>query len=109
MAAWSRTENTTIWCGRAGATPSSIGFRRGWSMSSETIATGPKRKSKLIRLPFQQSCRRRQHELEFLPAALEIIETPASAAGRVMMGVIVVSIDATFLHFYLYSAAHNQR
>jgi len=62
-------------------------------MSSETIATGPKRKSKLIRLPFQQSCRRRQHELEFLPAALEIIETPASAAGRVMMGVIVVFVS----------------
>ena len=59
-------------------------------MSSETIATGRKRKSKLIRLPFQRSCRRRQHELEFLPAALEIIETPASAAGRIMIGVIVL-------------------
>ena len=61
-------------------------------MSSETIATGRKRKSKLIRLPFRQSCRK-QHELEFLPAALEIIETPASAAGRIMIGVIVLLVS----------------
>ena len=31
---------------------------------------------------------RRRHELEFLPAALEITETPASPAGRVIMAVI---------------------
>jgi hemolysin D len=36
--------------------------------------------------------RRTRHELEFLPAALEIIETPTSAAGRIMMGVIVVLV-----------------
>jgi hypothetical protein len=30
--------------------------------------------------------RRKRHELEFLPAALEIIETPTCAAGRIMMG-----------------------
>jgi multidrug efflux pump subunit AcrA (membrane-fusion protein) len=35
-----------------------------------------------------------QHELQFLPAALEIIETPTSAAGRIMMGVIVVLVSA---------------
>jgi hemolysin D len=62
-------------------------------MSSEAIATERKRKSRLIRLPFRQSRRRKQHELEFLPAALEIIETPASAAGRIMMGVIVVLVS----------------
>jgi hemolysin D len=36
--------------------------------------------------------RRRQDEREFLPAALEIIETPVSAAGRVMMGIVVVLV-----------------
>jgi hemolysin D len=35
---------------------------------------------------------RRQDEREFLPAALEIIETPVSAVGRVMMGILVVLV-----------------
>ena len=43
-------------------------------------------------LPVRGSDRRKRHELEFLPAALEIIETPASVAGRIMMGVIVVLV-----------------
>jgi hemolysin D len=62
-------------------------------MSSESIATGRKREGKLIRLPVRGSGPRR-HELEFLPAALEIIETPTSAVGRIMMGVIVVLVSA---------------
>ncbi len=62
-------------------------------MSPEGIATERKRKGKLIRLPVRVSDRWRQHELEFLPAALEIIETPASVAGRIMMGVIVVLVS----------------
>jgi hemolysin D len=36
--------------------------------------------------------RRRQVEREFLPAALEIIETPVSAAGRIMMGIVVALV-----------------
>jgi hemolysin D len=45
-------------------------------------------------IPLQQrsSDRPRRAEREFLPAALEIIETPASPAGRIMMGVIGVLI-----------------
>jgi hemolysin D len=35
---------------------------------------------------------RRGAELEFLPGALEIIETPASPVGRLMMGVIVLLV-----------------
>src|SRR5260221_2916411 len=33
--------------------------------------------------------RRRRDELEFLPAALEIMETPASPAGRAIGGTII--------------------
>ena len=62
-------------------------------MSPEGIATERKREGKLIRLPVRVSDRRRRHELEFLPAALEIVETPASAVSRIMMGVIVVLVS----------------
>jgi len=62
-------------------------------MSSETIATERKRDGKLIRLRVRGNCWPRRQELEFLPAALEIIETPASVAGRIMMGVIVVLVS----------------
>jgi hemolysin D len=62
-------------------------------MSPEGIATERKREGKRIRLPVRVSDRRRRHELEFLPAALEIVETPASAVGRIMMGVIVVLVS----------------
>lgn len=45
--------------------------------------------NKLIPLPKRPPViRRNRDEREFLPAALEIIETPVSPAGRVMMGVI---------------------
>lgn len=45
--------------------------------------------NKLIPLPQQpQVVRRNRDEREFLPAALEIIETPVSPAGRIMMGAI---------------------
>jgi hemolysin D len=47
---------------------------------------------KLIPFPRRWTERQRQDEREFLPAALEIIETPVSAAGRVMMGVIVALV-----------------
>src|SRR5260370_34335633 len=33
--------------------------------------------------------RRRRHEYDFLPAALEITETPASPAGRAVAGAII--------------------
>ena len=47
---------------------------------------------KLIPFPLRLPARWRQYEREFLPAALEIIETPVSAAGRVMMGAIVALV-----------------
>jgi hemolysin D len=39
-------------------------------------------------LPRSNPQRRRREEREFLPAALEIIETPVSPAGRIMMAVV---------------------
>jgi hemolysin D len=63
-------------------------------MSPEITASKKKRSGERTLIPFPQRTaeRRTRHELEFLPAALEIIETPTSAAGRIMMGVIVVLV-----------------
>ena len=41
-------------------------------------------------LPWPRVAQRRGSELEFLPAALEIIETPASPAGRAIAGTIIL-------------------
>jgi hemolysin D len=60
---------------------------------SPEITAGKRQRNgerKLIPFPRRSTERRTRHELEFLPAALEVIETPTSAAGRIMMGVIVV-------------------
>ena len=43
-------------------------------------------------IPFPMRATQRRDELEFLPAALEIIETPVSVAGRAMIRVIVVLV-----------------
>src|SRR4029078_145863 len=48
--------------------------------------------SKLVSFSRRWLDQRRRDELEFLPAALEIVETPTSATGRIMMGVIVVLV-----------------
>src|ERR1700722_2821187 len=55
-------------------------------MSSEP---GKLERGKLIKFPRIQIPRRNNEELEFLPAALELIETPASPLGRAMMWTIV--------------------
>ena len=46
-------------------------------------------RGKLIKFPRIALPRRNNEELEFLPAALELIETPASPLGRTMMWTIV--------------------
>ncbi|HEX5281163.1 MAG TPA: HlyD family type I secretion periplasmic adaptor subunit [Micropepsaceae bacterium] len=45
-------------------------------------------RNQLVPAPQRVPVRRTRDEREFLPAALEIIETPVSPAGRVMMGLI---------------------
>jgi hemolysin D len=49
----------------------------------------------VIALP--RPTRRRRDELEFLPAALEIIETPASPAGRAIAGTIIAFLCIAIL------------
>jgi hemolysin D len=46
---------------------------------------------KIIAFPKKGVVRRREHELEFLPAALEIVETPPSPIGRAI-GVTVIAL-----------------
>lgn len=45
-------------------------------------------RNQLVPVPQRLPARRTRDEREFLPAALEIIETPVSPVGRIMMGVI---------------------
>ncbi len=61
--------------------PIFTGFKRGSMKQPETNATI---------ISFPRAWQRRRDELEFLPAALEIIETPASPAGRAIAATIIV-------------------
>jgi hemolysin D len=48
-------------------------------------------------LPSRDLTRRRRHELEFLPAAIEIIETPVSPAGRLTIYIITALVAVAFI------------
>jgi len=63
-------------------------------MSSEPVK---RELGKLIKFPRIQIPRRNDDELEFLPAALELIETPASPLGRIMMWTIIALATVAFL------------
>jgi hemolysin D len=63
-------------------------------MSSETAKV---ELGKLIKFPRIPLASRSNEELEFLPAALELIETPASPLGRVMMWTIIALASIAFL------------
>ncbi|HEX4504639.1 MAG TPA: hypothetical protein VH722_02820, partial [Alphaproteobacteria bacterium] len=52
---------------------------------------------KLIKFPKVAIPHRNNEELEFLPAALELIETPASPLGRIMMWTIIALASIAFL------------
>src|SRR5262250_2255322 len=66
-------------CAAAAGTPCSTGRRSDCWRSGDMVAASR-------RLPFLSSS---YNEREFLPAALEIIETPASPAGRAIGGTII--------------------
>ena len=55
--------------------------------TSRESAVAAAAERKLIPFP-QRPPERRRDEREFLPAALEIIETPVSPVGRIMMGIV---------------------
>jgi hemolysin D len=61
-------------------------------MPSDNVTAAGRKAGKLIAFPHRSLAQRRAAELEFLPGALEIIETPASPVGRLMMGVIVLLV-----------------
>src|ERR1700752_5028538 len=46
---------------------------------------------KIVPFPKKELVRRNEHELEFLPAALEIVETPPSPIGRAI-GITVIAL-----------------
>src|SRR6266403_5659023 len=68
------------WCGPAGATPRCTACRPGSMKSPNAIAVPA------------ATLRRGGYEREFLPAALEIVETPSSPIGR--------AIGATIISFF---------
>ena len=59
---------------------------------ADSVAVGGRKTGKLIGFPRRSLARRRTAEFEFLPGALEIMETPASPVGRLMMGVVVLLV-----------------
>ena len=61
-------------------------------MSSDGVSAAGRTAGKLITFPRRSPAQRRAAEREFLPGALEIIETPASPAGRMMIGAIVLLV-----------------
>src|SRR5260370_902758 len=79
----SRTAATTNCSASAVATPCST-VPRSASMKSAKLIPLPTRTTALV--PRDRS----RTELEFLPAALEIVETPASPAGRAIGAVIIL-------------------
>src|SRR5258708_27572209 len=82
---------TTNWSIPAVARPISTGCRLGSMKSAEGAAaaqTVPAKAATVI--PLRPRARAGRDELEFLPAALEIIETPASPVGRAIAGTIIL-------------------
>ena len=61
-------------------------------MSSDGVSAAGPTAGKLITFPRRSPAQRRAAEREFLPGALEIIDTPASPAGRLMIGAIVLLV-----------------
>src|SRR6516162_11065416 len=58
------------------------------SMRSAELAMPDKSVQRVV--PLRRPQPRRREELAFLPAALEIVETPASPTGRAIAGVIIL-------------------
>jgi hemolysin D len=67
-----------IWFAAADDTPGCFVFRQGYKMSARQVIAFPR-----------ASRRATANETAFLPAALEIVETPASPAGRAVAAVIM--------------------
>src|ERR1700747_61572 len=66
------------------------------NFTSCKLASMPSANRKIIAFP-KQPVRRGEYELAFLPAALEITETPASPAGRAIAATIIALVCAAFV------------
>src|SRR5215469_18078940 len=66
------------------------------TMPDSTKSAEPAPAAKVVRLPRRGGGLRR-HELEFMPAALEIVETPVAPVGR--------AIGATLIAFFVIAIA----
>src|SRR5215510_9100802 len=71
-----------------------IGCRQGSMMSAE--AATPDKSTRRV-IPFRRAHERRSEELAFLPAALEIVETPPSPIGRTIGATIILLFCAALV------------
>src|SRR5258708_31627876 len=71
--------------------PRCIGCREGSMKSADSSL--PATQADIV-IPFRQAKGRRRQELAFLPAALEIVETPPSPIGRAIGTTIIVLFGA---------------
>jgi hemolysin D len=71
-----------------------IGYRQGYMKSLEPAAAA-KPTQRVI--PFRRPPERRGEELAFLPAALEIVETPPSPIGRAIGAIIILLFGAALV------------
>jgi hemolysin D len=70
-----------------------IGYRQGYMKSLEPAAAAPTQRV----IPFRRPPERRGEELAFLPAALEIVETPPSPIGRAIGAIIILLFCAALV------------
>src|ERR1700690_1971818 len=75
----------TSWCAPAAATPCCTACRPAFRRSP----IDSKKSSNAIVAVRDARVRRRDHELAFLPAALEIVETPPSPIGRAIGATLI--------------------
>jgi hemolysin D len=68
-----------------------------WGPARRPLAPFGKHARRMLKIPASPGDGRLPHERDFLPAALEIIETPASPLGRVTMAVIMALVLIAFL------------
>src|SRR5258707_2945 len=87
VAVWSRTAPMMRWSRPAAAMHRCIACRQEFMKSAEPDT--PAKPTRRV-IPFRRAHARRGEELAFLPAALEIVETPPSPIGRAIGATIIL-------------------
>src|SRR5208282_877987 len=109
MGAWSRMVRTMSWFTGEGATPPSTDCRAASMKFAKAAITATKN---IVAFPLTRE-RRERDELAFLPAALEIVETPPSPIGRAIGATLIVLFClaltwATFGHIDIVASASGK-